>query len=430
MRMGGVIALGWLGILGACAASIQGQGQGQAHAHGVRAAAEVAVGTDRVLEPEFLSALQGKRLGVLSHSASRNRAGLHVVDLLFARSDLRLKMIFAPEHGFRSIEDSILPDTTDTVTGLPLYSLYGPRLAPSPAMLSQLDAVLIDLQDVGVRYYTYAATMVFTMRACAQAGKPVFILDRPNPIGGAVVEGSVLEAALVGGGLTDLAPIPTRHGMTLGELARLFNRTLGIHADLTVVPMAGWERAMRWEAVALDWRPPSPALTTSEQAFLYGFLGPLEALNLSVGRGQRNDEAFRIFGAPWITEGGATRLARALSALNLPGLSFEPVAWTPTRSIYQGQLCRGFRVRDVAPDQVQTLRTQIRVLQTLWAMFKPGGSEPGGQLRDVGLDTMLGSSWLLAGIKAGESADSLLERSSAEVRAFLPLRAEALLYPR
>ena len=219
--------LGVLGVMWVMAAVIAG-------AEGSVLAAPVTLGMERLRETEFHSALRGKRLGVIAHQASRAQDGSHLIDLLREELSLDLRMIFAPEHGLRSVEDDWGQDGVDDRSGLPVYSLYRPdRKAPEPAQLAQIDVLLIDLQDVGMRYYTYPTTVALAMKAAVAARKPIWVLDRPNPLGGLRPEGLVLSADLTGG-FAAYYPIPTRHALTIGELAVLFNREFGIGADLKV----------------------------------------------------------------------------------------------------------------------------------------------------------------------------------------------------
>ena len=393
---------------------------------GFRPSAQIPVssGMERLLSAPYVSLVQGRKLGVLAHHASRDRFGNHLVDLLSRQDGIQLKMIFAPEHGYRSVDDELLPDSIDPVTGLPVYSLYGPRKAPTPEMLAEIDAVVIDLQDVGVRFYTYAATVVNVLQACKAAGKPVILLDRPNPLGGVIVEGAVLDSSLVNGGLTTLAAIPTRHGMTLGELAIFYNETLDVHADLTVVPMSGWKRSMMWNDTGLPWYPSSPALVTEDQVQLYGSFGGLEALNLAVGRGIKNDLAFHTYGAPWITPANAQDLTAALQRLSLPGLTFTAVQWTPERGVFQGELCQGFRIDLKETDAchvIEGFRSLIETLETMKRSLGPG--------LDFSRATVsLGAPWLRDGIESGVPAGELITRAQQGSGSFLKARANALLY--
>ena len=384
--------------------------------------ASVKLGDERLKEETFYSQLKGKRVGVLAHSASRTRDGQHVVDVLTSLPQVQMKMIFSPEHGYRSLlDEESLPDSKDPVTGLPVYSLYGQRKAPTADMLSQLDVVLVDLQDVGIRFYTYPSTMVYLMRAAKKAGKKVMILDRPNPINGSTVEGVVLSSGLATGGLTTLASIPTRHGMTLGELAVLYNDWLGIGVDLSVVPMSNWNRSMTWEQTAFKWIPPSPALTTEEQGTLYGVFGALEASGLAVGRGQTNEMAFRVYGAPWIHADIQDELVEDLEKLKLPGLKFTTVSWIPTRATHKGKRCRGFKVSIQDTSAIQGFRSMIEVSRTLYQYFKDDfalGSIKSG----------LGSTWVVDAIRENVSFDDIQTRAQAESADFNRRRASALIY--
>jgi uncharacterized protein YbbC (DUF1343 family) len=390
-------------------------------APGSAGAAEVKTGTDRLFEPQGLALLQGKRVGVLAHRASRTREGGHLVDLLFARTDLKLTAIFAPEHGLRGGDDTALPDSKDPVTGLTIYSLYGPRKAPTPELLDLVDVVVIDLQDVGVRYYTYQATMALTMKACKAAGKKVIVLDRPNPVGGLAVEGAVLEPVFQGGDIAYYYPLISRHGMTMGELALLYNVEYGIDADLTVVPMSGWERSMYWEDTGLSWWPPSPALEAPDQTVAYALLGSIEWFNLAVGRGQTNENAFRRYGAPWISETEARGLVQRLKGENLPGLSFDYVEWTPTRSTYEGKLCRGFSLQISDRASLRGFESQLRVMRALWETF-------GARLKMQPSDPLIGARWVREQTESGASIQSMLERADRESELFRRQRARHLLY--
>lgn len=389
----------------------------------VAMAAGLQTGTDRLFD-SHLDLVRGKRVAVLAHNASRVRDGTHLVDLLFERSDLELKLIFAPEHGFRGAVDAPVPDSKDEATGLPVVSLYGPRKAPEPQHLQNIDVLVIDLQDVGMRFYTYATTMALTMQACRQAGKKVVVLDRPNPINGELVEGP-LTAPEFTGKFISYYPIPLRHGMTMGELARLFNSAFEIGADLDVVPMSGWKPSENWSETGLTWQAPSPALERSEQAVLYSLFGVLEALNFAVGRGATNEQAFRVFGAPWIAKEKARELVAALQGLKLPGLVFSYAAWRPDRREFSGKLCRGFRVR--ISDQPKASRLGQQATLGVLALLQ---KHLGPTLKLDGLDAYFGATWVREGLRSGVAADKLLRRARAEARLFQSTREAALLYAR
>jgi uncharacterized protein YbbC (DUF1343 family) len=383
-------------------------------------AAGVRLGMERVFEPAALQKLAGRRIGVLAHHASRDHAGRHLVDLLVARRDLDVRVLFAPEHGFRSAADDVVADSRDPATGLPLYSLYGPRQAPTPELLSLIDVVVIDLQDTGVRYYTYGATVALTLEAAARAGKAVVLLDRPNPVGGDIVEGATLEKPSHDS-LAAFAPIPTRHGMTLGELARYYRWLFRIPVELTVVPMAGWRRAMHWPATGLGWNAPSPALPHFDQTALYTVFGALEAANLAVGRGVSNDEAFRVYGAPWINPRQAAALVRRLRGLRLPGLRFAPAEWVATRREYEGQRCRGFRIELTDAQAVRGFESLLLVLRAMHSTL-------GGALDLSRIDAMLGARWVREGVMARIPVAKLVERARVDAAVLRAARERVLLY--
>ncbi len=300
--------------------------------------ARVLTGLDRLLATN-LGRIRGQRLGLLCHQASVDRALNHAVDLIGSARGVRLRALFAPEHGlWGAAQDQARVGTTHhPATGLPVFSLYGRRRAPTPAMLDGLDALLCDLQDVGARYYTFAWTMALAMAACARAGIRLIVLDRPNPLGGREVEGNVLDprfASFVG-----LYPLPVRHGMTIGELARYLNARHGLGCRLEVVPMSGWHRAMLWEETHLTWVPPSPNMPTPDTARVYPGLCLIEGTNLSEGRG--TTRPFEWIGAPFVQ---GRELARALNAARLPGVHFRPCQFQPTFHKWKGRLCGGIQL--------------------------------------------------------------------------------------
>lgn len=296
-------------------------------------------GIDRLGEPAVAQLLQGKTLAVLTHAAGRNKAGVHLIDLLFKQQ--HLVKIFAPEHGLRTLEDDWVGDGVDEATGLPVISLYkeGGR-KPRAQDLQGLEAIVIDLQDVGVRYYTYFSTIAEVMKASAPLNIEVIILDRPNIQGGDILEGQLLDPSLAGR-FTSFHTVPTRHGMTLGELAMMVNAELKMGVKLSVVTATGWHRERLVPGFDRTWVAPSPALETSEQAGLYALWGNLESVDLTVGRGKTNERAFRVLGAPWMSEAAAQGLAEALTKLNFPGLSFRASSWLVTRSKFSGKQVNG-----------------------------------------------------------------------------------------
>ena len=283
--------------------------------------------------------MRGRRIGLLAHQASVDRRLAHAADLLGDLRGVKLAALLAPEHGLWGApqDHARVAGTRDAATGLPVWSLYGERREPTVAMLRGLDVLVVDLQDVGSRYYTYNWTMALAMRVCASVGVRVVVLDRPNPLGGVVVEGNVGDPAFAS--FVGLYPLAVRHGMTIGELASYLNREHAIGADLTVVPMTGWRRWMLWEDTGLPWVAPSPNMPTPDTARVYPGGCLIEGTNLSEGRG--TTRPFEWIGAPYLD---AHRYAAALERLRLPGVRFRPARFLPTFQKWAGRLCGGVQV--------------------------------------------------------------------------------------
>jgi uncharacterized protein YbbC (DUF1343 family) len=328
------------------------------------AQARVAPGVD-VLLTDSVHLILERRIGLITNQTGVDAARVPTIDRLFRFAGTRLVALFAPEHGIRgtyrpgeSVRDTMLGagDTVDAGTGLPIYSLYGPRRAPTPGQLEGLEVLLVDLQDVGARTFTYVSTMLYAMRAAAQAGTRIIVLDRPNPIGCAM-QGPVLDTAYAS--FIGMLPVPLRHGMTMGELARFANETLDIGADLVVVPMRGWRRCMWFDETGLPWVRPSPNLPDLESVAWYPGTVLFEATNLSVGRG--TDAPFRQVGAPWMSP-------RAQRAAQFLGLPVEPVTFTPRSpgdGKYDGVVLRGLRLRAFHRDRDDPVREAMRLLALL-----------------------------------------------------------------
>jgi uncharacterized protein YbbC (DUF1343 family)/CubicO group peptidase (beta-lactamase class C family) len=293
----------------------------------------VASGID-VLRASGFAVLRGKRVGLVTNHTGVARDGATTIDLLHDAKDVTLVRLFSPEHGIRGILDAAVPSTTDEKTGLTIYSLYGDTRRPNAVMLEGLDTIVIDLQDIGARFYTYMTTMAYVMEEAAKRRIAVVVLDRPNPINGFQIEGPTIDRAALG--FTSYFPMPVRHGLTLGELARLFNGENRIGADLTVVAAKNWIRDQWFDSTGLPWVNPSPNMRNLIQATLYPGIGAIEGSNVSVGRG--TDTPFEQIGAPWID---GVALSDALNARNLPGIRFYPVRFTPSSSKYANESCGG-----------------------------------------------------------------------------------------
>jgi uncharacterized protein YbbC (DUF1343 family) len=291
-----------------------------------------------VLVHRCAALLRGRRVGLLAHQASVDSRLEHAATLLGGLRGARLVRLFAPEHGLwgAAQDHATVHGTRDPATGLPVLSLYGPRREPTAAMLRGIDVLVIDLQDVGARYYTFVWTAALAMRACGRFGVPAIVLDRPNPLGGAV-EGNLPDPAFAS--FVGLYPLPARHGMTIGELAAYLDAEHGLGCDLTVVPMRGWRRAMAWEDTGLPWVAPSPNMPTPDTARVYPGACLIEGTNLSEGRG--TTRPFEWVGAPFLD---AHRYAEHLERHRLPGVRFRPVRFVPTFHKWSGRLCGGVQV--------------------------------------------------------------------------------------
>lgn len=376
-----------------------------------------------VLLRDSASLLAGKRVGLLTNQSGVDEHGTSDIDLLYRASKAlndsvpapKLVALLSPEHGIRGTEDRTnLASGRDARTGLPLYSLYGQTvLAPPDSLLDRLDVLIVDLQDLGARDWTYVASMVYAMRAAAQHHVTVIVPDRPNPITGMHVEGPVLDSTIAFAGTgsaarpahpTALYPIPMRHGLTMGELARFYNDILGIHADLHVIPMSGWRRAEWFDQTGLPWIKPSPNMPSLASATLYPGIVWLESTNLSVGRG--TDEAFQVVGAPWLD---AKRVVDLLSDRNLAGVKFAVTRFTPhnpTDQRYGGREVNGFKIEITDRDHLQTSRVGAAII---WAVARVNGDSL--HIRPESFDLLFGVPSARAALLSGADPDSLIDAS-------------------
>lgn len=300
----------------------------------------VQTGID-VLESEDFAPLKGKRIGLLTNQTGLDSRGRRTIDILVHAPGVQLTAIFSPEHGVAGALDTTnIGNSRDAATGIPVYSVYGAKdesRRPSPDQLKQLDAVVVDLQDAGVRFYTYETTVGYFLEASAKAGIEVMVLDRPNPVSGAMVQGPMSQPGRES--FVNYGPLPVRHGMTLGELARMFNSERQINARLNVIAMDGWMRGDWFDSTGIEWTNPSPNLRSLTEAALYPGVGLVEGTNVSVGRG--TDTPFEVLGAPWID---ARELSEYLNARQIPGVRFVPVSFAPGASNFSGQLCHGVNI--------------------------------------------------------------------------------------
>ena len=382
--------------------------------------AAVRTGLDRV--SDFRHVFSGKRIGIIANPSAVDGQGSPVAEVFAALPGAKLVSLFAPEHGWWGAQGAgaKVSSQQHPTYRVPVHSLYGPTNKPTPSMLDGLDVLVFDIQDIGARFYTYIWTMALAMEAAAEQGKTFVVLDRPNPIGGTNVQGNLLEADYAS--FVGLYPIPVVHGMTVGELARMFNGegwlAGAVEVDLIVVPMEGWSRNMWFDQTGLVFRRPSPNMPDLETAALYPGMVLLEGTNLSEGRG--TTLPFKQFGAPWID---ANALTDGLNRLRLPGVRFEPAQFTPTHSKHKGLRCFGTRIHITDRTQLTSYQSAIRILE-----------EVAGQYPQL-LTWRLGHFNRLCGtrdvhevILGHGSLDALVTQWDRERQRFLAVRDRYLIY--
>jgi uncharacterized protein YbbC (DUF1343 family)/CubicO group peptidase (beta-lactamase class C family) len=373
----------------------------------------VLTGID-VLERDNFKPLAGMRIGLVTNHTGRDREGRQTIDVLFRASAVKLVALFSPEHGIRGLADENVSDSKDESTGLPIYSLYGETRRPKPEQLKGLDAIVFDIQDVGARFYTYTSTLGYLLEEAAKAKLPVFVLDRPNPIGGVDVEGPIADSDKLS--FTSYHTIPTRHGLTIGELAQLFNKQRNIGADVRVIKMDGWRRAMWFDETNLTWINPSPNMRSLTQATLYPGVGLLETTNVSVGRG--TDTPFEVVGAPWIQ---GDKLAEYLNQRSIPGVRFVPLRFTPTASVFKDQECGGVNIVITDRGAFRPLLTGIEMAVALRKLY-PSDWQIDKYLR------LLVNADTLDRLKRGDNARDIVASWNAGLTEFRRARAAVLLY--
>jgi uncharacterized protein YbbC (DUF1343 family) len=370
---------------------------------------------------EVPAAIRGKRVGLITNHTGVDARGVSIIDRLFVSRQVKLVALFGPEHGLRgtAADGEKISSGVDRKTRLPIFSLYGETRKPTPRMLANVDALLFDMQDVGARPYTYISTMALAMRAAREKGIPFVVLDRPNPIGGHIVEGNMLDTAFKS--FVGMYPIALRHGMTIGELARMFNERFGIGARLIVVPVRGWTRTMWLDETGLPWVSPSPNIRRLETAIHYPGTVFIEATNLSEARG--SDRALEQAGAPWLR---AREVADSMNAMQLPGVRFEAVRFTPAPGApkYRGRTLQAVRFVLTDRETYRPVRTALLFIDLVRRMH-PGDFR--WQERGAGLDRLAGTDELRKAIEAGD-LEGLLARWEMEAKEFQAMRDAYLLY--
>jgi len=386
-----------------------------APAPAARAAHEPVLAGIDVLAAEGFARLRGKRVGLLTNQTGLSRGGDSTIDLIARAPGVTMVSLFSPEHGIRGQLDDKVPSSRDEKTGLPIHSLYGDTRRPTAAMLEGIDTLVIDLQDIGARIYTYPATVGYILEEAAQRKVAVVLLDRPNPVNGFDVEGPMLDTTAIG--FNGYVPMPIRHGMTLGELARLFNGEKKIGADLTVVPMKNWRRDDWFDETGLRWANPSPNMRNMVAASVYPGIGAIEGTNISVGRG--TDTPFEQLGAPWIDP---VALSAALNASGLAGVRFYPITFTPAPGAkLGGQACHGVFVIVTDRDRLRPVRVGVQVAATLSRLY-------GAQFKLEDAALLLGSKAAIARIRAGDDPAAIAASWAQDEAAWRLTRAKYLLY--
>ena len=375
--------------------------------------AQVLTGID-VLERDGFKQLNGMRIGLVTNQTGRDRSGRSTIDILFKAPSVKLVALFSPEHGIRGVADEKVSDTKDEQTGLPIYSLYGETRRPKPEQLKDLDALVYDIQDVGARFYTYITTLGYVLEEGAKVKLPVFVLDRPNPINGIDVEGPLADQDKLS--FIAYHTIPVRHGLTVGELARFYNEERHIGADLRVIKMENWRRAMWFDATGLVWINPSPNMRSLTEAALYPGVGLLEATNLSVGRG--TDTPFEVIGAPWLD---GPSLATYLNARRIPGVRFIPLRFTPKSSVFKNEECKGVNIAVTDRAKFQSVSTGIEIAAALHQLFPT-------QWKIDGYSHLLVNSDALERLKRGDSPEEIVRSWRTSLESFQRARAKLLLY--
>jgi len=389
--------------------------------------APVKIGAELLFE-EHIDLLQGKRVGLVTNHTGILPDGRHLADVLHEHEALELTALYAPEHGIRGDATHAFDHSEDSATGLQVYSLYGDTRKPTPDMLDDIDVLIFDIQDVGARFYTYISTMNNTMEAAAENGKKFIVLDRPNPITGVYVDGTILDPEFRS--FIGIQPIPVAHGMTVGELAIMVNEEgwleSGVKADLTVIQMQNYRRSMWYDQTELPWVKPSPNMLRLSTAIVYPATCFFEGTNVSDGRG--TDHPFEWFGAPWMN---GEELAKALNVYELPGVVFEPIAYTPGNMVngvrispkFMGEVCYGVGMNITDRNAFQPVSTGVYILSTIYRLYSDEIV-----WRENWMDLLWGTDHIRTAIQEGIGPTEIVSGWQEELEEFLSVREKYLLY--
>lgn len=375
--------------------------------------ARVQTGLD-VLEAEKFVPLKGKRVGLITNHTGMDSQERSTVQLLAHAQGVKLVALFSPEHGIAGHSDDRVATSRDASTGLPIYSLYGEHLRPTDEMIQGIDALVFDVQDAGVRFYTYTSTMAYCMEEAAKHNIAFFVLDRPNPIGGEIVEGPMLDPEKTS--FVAYYPLPVRYGLTIGELAQLFNTENRINAQLKVIPMKNWRRNYFFESTGIRWVPPSPNLRTPKGAILYPGLEILQSAGVSIGRG--TEAPFEEFGAPWIN---GEEVAAELNAKNLPGMRFTNQPFIPVSGLYAGQHCGGVGIRVTDRAAVRSMTMGLEIASLLLKKYPE-------HFQAAKIVELLGNDETVAQLQSGTSPAEIAAGWSKSLSEFDTVRRRYFLY--
>ena len=367
-----------------------------------------------VLEAEKFASLRGKRVGLITNQTGLDAYGHRTIDVLSRAEGVKLAAVFSPEHGIAGVADASVANQADAATGLPVFSLYGATRRPTPEMLRGLDALVFDIQDAGVRFYTYITTMAYCMEAAAREHIVFYVLDRPNPLGGEAIEGPVLDRDRIA--FVGYFPMPVKYAMTMGELAKMFNVENKIGADVHVIAMQDWRRRDTYDMTGLAWIAPSPALRTLRAAFVYPGVEILQAGGVSVGRG--TPTPFEVFGAPWID---SVALAADLNRRAMPGVQFAVTQFTPSSGMFSGTLCSGIAIDVRDRGAFQPVLMGLEIASALHRLYPE-------QFHVEKMIELLGSQATVERLSRGDDPKEIAAGWKPELDKFRALREKYLLY--
>jgi len=368
-----------------------------------------------VLEAQNFAPLAGKHVGLITNQTGIDRHGRSTIDLLVHAPGVKLVALFSPEHGIRGAVDARVSSATDEATGLPIYSLYGETERPTDAMLKGIDVLVFDVQDAGVRFYTYITTMGYAMEAAAAHHIPFYLLDRPDLLGAERIEGPMLDRERTN--FVGYFPMPVRMAMTLGEMAKMFNVEKKIGCDLHVVRLQNWRRAFWWDQTGLPWVNPSPNLRSAEAGILYPGLEILQAGGVSVGRG--TPQPFQVLGAPWIH---GEEFSTYLNQRSIPGVRFEPEKFTPDSGLYKGELCEGVRISLADRNALESVRMGLTIASALGTLYP-------GKFDTAKMIELVGNTSTIDQLAVGGDPAAIVAGWKKSLDVFRRTRAKYLIYP-